>query len=211
MYVINSKIQKIELSAQRQWVTDNFASGLTKSDENQLQSWNVASAGSGAIAWHKTGSIISGKIYCEISPRARPADMVHTIGIATAGANQPWAGGIFGALQSSGGCGLPASGRNINGAITVGATYGFTLNDIIMLAVDTAAQKLWIGKNGSWLSGDPGTGGTEDIAIGADPYYFYSGMYSCFISSGTFQNRIYNTSDNRNYPPPSGFTLYNEQ
>lgn len=199
------------MSAQRQFTSDSSTGGLSRLDSNQLQSWNVAIVGSAAIAWCKTGTIVSGKIYCEMCPTVRGADMFTTFGLATAAANSPYGSGVYGMFTGSGGCGLEADGYVNNGARTANASYEFGQDDICQIAIDTVGGKVWFGKNGTWISGDPATDTSPTLTGVAGSLYFYAGMYSCGISTGTFQNRIYNTAENVNYAAPSGFTLYNEQ
>lgn len=199
------------MSALRQFTSDSATAGLSRLDSNQLQSWNVGPAGSGAVAWCKTGTIVSGKIYCEMCPTVRGQDMFTTFGLATAAANAPYGGGVYGMFTGSGGCGLNPDGYVNNGARTTDSLYAFGQDDICQIAIDTGAGDVWFGKNGTWISGDPAVGTSPTLTGVAGSLYFYAGMYSCGIGAGTFQNRIYNTSDNINYPIPSGFTVYNEQ
>ena len=199
------------MSAQRQFTSDSFTLGLSRLDSNRLQSWNVGSAGSGSTAWCKTGTIISGKIYAEMCPTVRGQDMFTTFGVATAAANAPYGAGVYGMFTSSGGCGLESDGYVNNGARTSNSLYEFGQDDICMIAIDTAAGYMWFGKNGSWISGSPSAGTSPTLTGVTGSLYFYAGMYSCGISTGTFQNRLYTMSDNVNHAVPSGFTVYNEQ
>jgi hypothetical protein len=48
-------------------------------------------------------------------------------------------------------------GKGYNNSTITGSGSAFSANDVGMFAYDADAGKLWFGKNGSWLTGDPAT------------------------------------------------------
>lgn len=87
-------------------------------------------------------------------------------------------------------------------------------NDIVQLAYDTDAEKVWLGVNNTWstLTGDPGAGGagiTIDVTAGG-----VTG-YSIILATGTTSNYTTNwefgkqsASDTYTYSIPSGFSQF---
>ena len=103
-----------------------------------------------------------------------------------------------------------------------GVTQSKTIGDIVMLAVDMSSKKMWIGKNGTWFSGDPATGSSApfDSTRGFN-YTHYVPFYDSYGSSGLTINFGQNPTFSENttsgtftdsngkglfkYEPPSGF------
>lgn len=85
----------------------------------------------------------------------------------------------------------------------------FAAGDVVMIAVDKSAGKIWFGKNGSWLpsgfgAGDPATGTNpvfNDIGAGQVVMpYFYDGSFAV-TASGKFNFGATAFA----YSPPAGF------
>ena len=111
---------------------------------------------------------------------------------------------------------------------TVSGTWAtFTTNDIIQIACDTVNNKLYFGKNGTWLnSGDPtsGASGTGAISITDNTDYFFAfgdntsgarGKWSINFGNGFFgTTAIASAGSNGNgslfeYDVPSGYYALN--
>ena len=107
-------------------------------------------------------------------------------------------------------------------AFQTGITQSKTVGDIVMLAVDMSSKKMWIGKNGTWFSGDPSNGSSPpfDSTVGFN-YTHYVPFYDSYGSSGLSINFGQNPTFSGNttagtftdsngkglfkYQPPSGF------
>jgi len=81
----------------------------------------------------------------------------------------------------------------------------FDVGDIVQIAYDTSAEKVWFGKNNSWQSatGDPVTGGGRTLDYSA-------GGYSFVLGSTTGGNIAYTLQfgGTHTYSTPTGFELY---
>ena len=98
-----------------------------------------------------------------------------------------------------------------------GTAQGLTsvaINDIVQLAYDTDAGKVWLGKNNTWstLSGDPGAGGA---GISVDATAGGVTGYSLILATGTSSNYTsvweagkQSASDTYVYSIPSGFSQF---
>jgi len=109
---------------------------------------------------------------------------------------------------------------------TVSGTWAtFTTNDIIQIACDTVNNKLYFGKNGTWLnSGDPtsGASGTGAISITDNTDYFFAfgdntslarGKWSINFGNGYFGTTIISSEGTNasgigkfEYDVPTGYT-----
>jgi hypothetical protein len=137
--------------------------------------------------------------------------------VITAGTNPEFA--IFGIQRNSGSLGyyggtsqLPdgygyfgLNGNKITG--TTSTSYGntFTTNDVIGVAYDLDAGKVWFSKNGTWqASGDPAAGNNAAFTS------ITAGEYAPYVSNQTTSNNDHAGSINFgqrafSYTPPSGF------
>jgi hypothetical protein len=85
----------------------------------------------------------------------------------------------------------------------------YVANDRWMLAVDFTAGKVWLGKNGTWLSGDPAAGTAPWLTFtttGAPVLYMASTLYDGATVTTSTTVRLPATT---NYTPPSGYTTLN--
>lgn len=140
----------------------------------------VANTTSGLFGGASTLGASSGKYYAEYKITAQSAACGH-LGIdgdpQESARNNNFAG------QNSWSYGYNANGNKFNN--NSGTSYGdtFTLNDIIMVAMDLDNNYVYFGKNGTWQnSGDPTSGATGTGAaysISSSPpsgaYFFVSG------------------------------------
>jgi hypothetical protein len=127
-------------------------SGVTLSDGNL-----VATAGSGW--YHGRGTLFapSGKWYYEWIPTAGS--------YALAGWMLNVSGNDYVEEESDvattfyRGVGAAGHGFRIGSSATDSAVTNFSLNDVIMMAIDVDTMKMWVGINGTWYnSGDPAAG-----------------------------------------------------
>lgn len=202
----------ISPDADHRWV---HAAGTGASVINSGTTFLFVVPGTSTQANARTGAALSGKQYCEFSNISRASSAafqafglsISPISVASGfynvGAYNMWSSG------GGTGCGLgAASGYYDNGAKTTSAAYSFNILDIIGVAFDSATGKLWFSKNGTWISGDPATGASPTMTLGAGTYYFYASSYSCTSSSGTYAYDVYPTASVQTYAAPSGFSPY---
>ena len=140
----------------------------------------VATTSSQKFGGASTLGVSSGKYYAEFKVTAQSAACGH-IGIdgdpQESARNDNYAG------QNAWSYGYNANGNKFNN--NSGASYGdtFTLNDILMIAMDLDNNYVYFGKNGTWQnSGDPTSGATGTGAaysISSSPpsgaYFFVTG------------------------------------
>lgn len=95
----------------------------------------------------------------------------------------------------------PFTGTVVSNGSTTATFTSATTNDVVMQAFDIAANKWWVGKNGTWFnSGDPaaGTGNTGTVPAGT-VFYQIGG-----VAGGGTAFRF--TAAPLAYTIPSGFT-----
>jgi hypothetical protein len=90
----------------------------------------------------------------------------------------------------------------------LGNSLGASSGDVIGVALDVDAGKLWIAKNGTWVgSGNPGTGANatiSSITLSGDSLTFYNGPFNSVSYSANFGQRAFAYTNNR-----SGFKALN--
>jgi len=120
-----------------------------------------------------------------------------------------------GDATSGGGYGFESAATSrlfANGAAT--GNYGSQINsgDVLMIAVDFDAGKIWYGKNGTWFgspAGDPaaGTNQSQTISTGV----IYAPMFGRDSSNATTTNYVNFGQRAFAYTPPTGFKALNTQ
>ena len=118
-----------------------------------------------------------------------------------------------GDATSGGGYGFESAATSrlfANGAAT--GNYGSQINsgDVLMIAVDFDAGKIWYGRNGTWFgspAGDPaaGTNQSQTISTGVT----YAPMFGRDSSNATTTNYVNFGQRAFAYTPPSGFKALN--
>lgn len=98
-----------------------------------------------------------------------------------------------GGIQAGGGWTMPGSGTS----------YG--AGDTLMFAIDEAAGKVWLGKNGTWLNSDPSTGGTSSWAS-MPPAITYAVGAGPNTGAGVNGTTFRSDPANMLYAAPTGFT-----
>jgi hypothetical protein len=105
------------------------------------------------------------------------------------------------------------NGNKYPGGTTQGLT-SIVIGDVVQLAYDTDAGKVWLGKNNTWstLSGDPGAGGA---GISVDATAGGVTGYSLILATGTgssytsvWEAGKQSASDTYVYSIPSGFSQF---
>jgi hypothetical protein len=112
--------------------------------------------------------------------------------------------------------------RNTGTAFAYSIPTAKTVGDIVQVAVDMSNKRMWIGKNGTWFSGDPSNGSSPpfNYTVGFN-YTHYVPFYDSYGSSGLSINFGQNPTFSGNttagtftdssgkglfkYQPPAGF------
>lgn len=127
---------------------------------------NFTTQASAAVPVRGNVGSSSGKIYAQFYVKSGCGDGLVSFGLVTAAAAMT-NGGYIG--HDTGGWGLRDTlGDILNGGF-VGSGPKFVNGDVVMLAADLDAHRLWFGKNGVW-TGDP-VAGTGGVALPAGTYY----------------------------------------
>lgn len=167
-----------------------------KDPNTTLLNSNLTSQGDGTGAVRATVGKSSGKWYFEVYVEyltgtasvgvcTAVGDLNAAPGSAADGAN------VSIGYQSGGSVWSNSSG------IAVFTSYG--AGSLIMVAFDMGARKLWFGKNGTWLTATPGTGGHD---LNASTYFPVVGF-----GSGTNTGQL-TARQPLAYLPPAGFIPY---
>ena len=141
----------------------------------------------------------SGKWYWENISTSGPASNTR-FGIV----NRSGAGADLGGTAN--GWAYLGDGRVYNNAATTSYGVTYTTNDILMIALDLDAGKVWYGKNGTWMaSGSPSTGANPSQTFTANQ------QMSPAVASGT-GTIVYAINCGQQpftYTPPTGFNALN--
>jgi hypothetical protein len=109
-----------------------------------------------------TIGVNSGKWYWEVTVSSHST--YPYIGISSPSRLNYLYGGAMYAIAARGGGSIEISGSDL-GTITTSATgVSWTSGDVVMIALDCDARKLWFGKNGTWFNSGSPTGGTNQQA-----------------------------------------------
>ena len=152
-----------------------------------------------------TSNVVAQKIYFESKFTLIPGTRYAAIGIIDAGAsglptvNGNLASGTW-MLCDDGQC-------TANGGSLFGVLSPFTANDIAMIAIDLAAGKMWVGRNGTW-QGDP-VAGTGAAMTGVPPNIYPKA--TGFTYQGSFGKQTVNFGATAfAHGPPSGYVAYSD-
>lgn len=189
------------------------------SDTNSLFEVS-ASPGPGTNFGTRSGTAISGKVYCEFELMTQTNDNnFHGFGIVDGSVTtiSPY-GTLTYNIYSRAPTSFPACGfayahaANINGtdyAVPSFAAYSFGIGDRIGIAIDMTAMKIWFSKNGAWITGDPAAGTGETASVVAGTYYFAFLNYTCNVFTPIdISAKIYPAASTQLYSAPSGFSPY---
>lgn len=157
------------------------------------------------VAGHNKATVAksSGKRYFEVLVDAIGAAGTPTIGVAQmASSGQVGSDATVNSNRTASWGLLANSGDKYSGSP---GSYGSALSpgDVVMVAVDFAAGKIWWGKNGTWFaSGDPAAGTNEAFSNLADWLY-------PAVSGGSGSNVTANFGASAfAHTPPSGFSAW---
>lgn len=153
--------------------------------------------------------MLSGKWYWEITPVAGSSQL---IGIAAAAS-------VFGVSSEEAGLDgtansyfyLTGGGAWFGTTFTSGWGSSYTTSDVISIAYDADAGRLYFAKNNVWqASGNP-SGGTNGVSIPASPQ---GQGWVPYVSSSTYTGNSYALNAGQRpfaYTPPTGFKALNTQ
>lgn len=181
------------------WDPANTAAGITLSAGNLTAT--KTSLHSNYSTTRSTSSFSSGKYYFEVKVIATNASNYMIIGIITAAAPLT----IHVGADANGYGYYEQTGQSYynNVASTFGAS--FTTNDIIGVAIDFTANKVWFAKNNVWqASGSPSTGTNPAYTITAGAYFAACSEWSTTAPADKL-TASFNTAS-LFYTPPTGFS-----
>lgn len=164
-----------------------------------LSESNVRMTGDGSSNWRSSfgdRSVASGKWYWEFQV------MVASGGSVLCGVSadrSTTTGNYVGATVASWGFGQSGQRFTNGGGATISTAPVAT--DVIMVAIDVGGGKIWFGKNGTWISGNPAAGTGPDFS-GVTGSAFYPGG-AVFQSNSL---RLHTDPATQAYAAPAGFT-----
>jgi len=189
------------------WERRNFA---TKISEDRLTAVNRMSFHT--FPWLSTLGKTSGKHYAEMSIAALGLSYGSFIGLTQdngwldeledAGSTADIGGSCYSVANSFV---YAHTGEKGNNAALTAFGDAWTDGDIIGLAVDVSAGKVWFSRNGTWQgSGDPmaGTNPTFTFEPGTDPWHFFLGIANDSQMTARLQAVDFS------YSPPVGFSAW---
>jgi hypothetical protein len=168
-------------------------------------------AASGSTGSIKTNPTITGKTYIEIVIGAYVGD----IGFGLIDISKPYSTSafwaptnlIFAMCGKVAGCGNSVGLYN-DGTSTPNGAYAVAQNDVIGIAFDSVASKMWFRKNGTWIQGDPVAGTSPSITPPASSYRYIATWYSCNSGGNTMRYDIRVMNSEFRDAPPTGYTSY---
>lgn len=173
------------------WSTEPSLSGRV-SNQGLTVTYCCAGASSATLA---SRGITKGKVYAEFIFTARPhaltGDTWTTIGVIPVAAGQE------------------RRSHHVHPntpTVVFGHRDEIAHNDVIGIAIDLDAGKLFISRNGSWLNGAPGSGGVP-LKVG-QAYYIVAVLSASSSSTGTDSWTANFGKTNFRYPIPPGFKSY---
>lgn len=176
------------------WNPSDKAATIVLSNSNMTA---VVSANPSSESVRGTVGKSSGKSYFELY--ANSITKNEYLGIANS--SYPIGGYYLG--QDANGWGCTASGTKVNNSTFASTGVTFASGDVIGIALDMGAGKVWWSKNNVWFSGDPATG-TSPLFTGLSGTIFPA--VSEYASTAEITLRT--TAAQQTYMPPSGFTAW---
>lgn len=171
----------------------DMASDVTLSGGNLIADFGVAS-------WQAVRAIApksAGKFYFEVKVLAVGASTARGAGILQAGHTLT---GYIGSQAT--GWGHLSDGYRTNSGYTIYGDAWESQNDVLMVAVDLDAGKIWFGKNGTWIaSGNPAAGANAAFTNVSGTVY----PAVCAKNENARLGLNFGASAFA-YSPPSGFT-----
>lgn len=182
------------------WDSSDKSAGITLSGGDL-----IATVSAGTDQWRSIISdtaIASGKWYWEIpiteALRANGDNVL--VGVSD---TRPADGSFVG--NTSGSYAYYQSGVKFNGGTPTGFGATYTTGDVIQVAVDTTAGKVWFGKNNTWQGGgNPGAGTGEAYSGLSGTKYAACSLFRG-VAPPTKITAAFAAAD-QTYSPPSGFS-----
>ena len=183
---------------------DAAANGMT------LTNGGLTVTPSGDAVWRSIRSSISstsGKLYIEMLNSVTVTGYMK-IGLADAtfpaAANYLGLNYSFGVDPPNGGPGLASAGFVLVGSIAVTPV---NVGDVLSIAIDFAAQKIWLARNNVWASsGNPSTGASPYATFTAATTGALFAAMSFYQGAGVWT--LQSTAASQKYAPPSGFSAW---
>lgn len=178
------------------WNPDDKNSNIALSNSNLTA---TASANANGIV-RATGSKTAGKFYFEVTIANFVSSQAVAIGVATPSES------LTNSLLASNSWGYWDDGTVWHGFADSSTGVPFTTDDVVGVAVDMDAGKLWWSKNGAWLQGgDPATGSTPKYSNLAGNTIFPAASVTSTNNAVTA-----NFGGPFSYPIPSGFSSWGD-
>ena len=161
----------------------NIPTSNTPTFSNGNNTSITSTSGSGKWGGSTTLGMTSGKFYCEAKATIDASYSRSVIGITGNSANLARTNeSIFNATDSWGYYSSDGSVQGNGSGNISGFTTSYTTGDVIMIALDLDNNKLYFGKNGTWInsgvptSGNTGTGAISivDVNTTNDGAYFFA-------------------------------------
>lgn len=183
------------------WDPSNTGSGATLSGGNLIV---TKTSGSGSYSTTRsTTSHSSGKYYFEVAITETNDSNYMMVGIVNASASLSQ---VVGDNINSYGY-YEQNGDSYYNKVASAFGSAYWLGDIIGVAVDLTANKIWFSRNNSWqASGSPSTGANPAYAITAGTYFAACSVWSTLSPADELTGK-FNTSE-QTYTPPSGFSTW---
>lgn len=173
----------------------NKAAGITLSNGNKTAT--QASGGWTSAKGLTSYAITTGKKYMEVSfSAATSSNIIFGYGNASASVNN------YCGSDANGWGYYAATGWVINNGAAVEFLPTYTTGDVMMVAIDAGLGRIWFGKNGTWVRGDPATN-TLPAATGLT-----GSLVPMISGQGAWSGTANFGSSAFTYTPPSGFTGY---
>ncbi len=183
------------------WDPANTGTGATLSSGNLII---TKTSGSGSYSTTRTTtSYSSGKYYFEVKVTETNTSNYMMVGIINSSASLSQAVGTningYGYYEQNG------DSYYNNVATAFGSAWG--LGDVIGVAVDLTAGKIWFAKNNTWqASGSPSTGANPAYSITAGGYYAACSVWSTTSPADELTGQFRAAA--QTYAPPAGFASW---
>lgn len=162
----------------------------------------------GAISVRAIASAASGKRYFEILFVSTSGPNIPRVGVATtdlAVSNRVGDANYSASYTHNGGTGLIYT----NGSFLFGGSVPtFTAGDVIGIAVDVDAGKLWFAKNNTWVNDQGGTIGNPAAGTNQRATITTGKTYYPAVSAEDWLLRANFAASDFAYPAPSGFAAW---
>ena len=182
------------------WNSADKTAGITLADANRTASATLS--GEDTQGARAQTALSTGKVYFEVEVSTLSgADVYLIIGVGVGSSDLTY----WGTLDSW----QYVSTGETHGDGATGATLStFAAADVIGVAIDFDASKVWFAKNNTW-SGSP-SAGTSPVFTIAEPetYPLYPLIQYYATDSGTFAATAAFETTDLTYSPPSGFTAW---